>query len=288
MDLYGKYKSPFGYQGGDNGIDSYGVDHNNFTLRDEIEYQIARDNRESQMMQMYNQQGVTDNYPQYTTNFWGNAGNNYGFGNSNISQNISTHPAMNITPVPIQMPTALSTGLNNNQANFSGNNYTTGANTTIWQMNNNAGENITALNPINAGYQMGQRIGELAADTKLSYDYWQKMNQTGKQLVKTFGPGQGADIDNYYHPLLQCELAKISPQSRDNGIALGYAKEYLMDYPKKRFLKHQSPNEIMEDSRKDLKNNLYGSNLGYNNPNKSCEDLLDDRRTPNMRKLGIR
>ena len=66
------------------------------------------------------------------------------------------------------------------------------------------------------------------------------MNQTGNQLVKTFGSGQGADIDNYYHPLLQYELAKISPQSRDNGIVLGYAKEYLMDYPKKRFLKHQS------------------------------------------------
>ena len=29
-----------------------------------------------------------DNYPQYTTNFWGDAGNNYGFGTSNISQNI--------------------------------------------------------------------------------------------------------------------------------------------------------------------------------------------------------
>ena len=37
---------------------------------------------------MYNQQGITDNYPQYTTNFWGDAGNNYGFGSSNISQNI--------------------------------------------------------------------------------------------------------------------------------------------------------------------------------------------------------
>ena len=86
--MFDKYKSPFGYQVGDNGIDSYGVDHSGFSLRDEIEYQTARDNRESQLMQMYNQQGITDNYPQYTTNFWGDAGNNYGFGSSNISQNI--------------------------------------------------------------------------------------------------------------------------------------------------------------------------------------------------------
>ena len=88
MNLYSQYKSPFGYQVGDNGIDSYGVDHSGFSARDEIEYQTARDNRENQLMQMYNQQGVTENYPQYTTNFWGDAGNNYGFGSSNISQNI--------------------------------------------------------------------------------------------------------------------------------------------------------------------------------------------------------
>ena len=99
--MYERYKSPFGYQVGDNGIDSYGVDHSGFSLRDEIEYQTARDNRESQMMQMYNQQGITDNYPQYTTNFWGDAGNNYGFGSSNISSAISAHPAINTTPVPI-------------------------------------------------------------------------------------------------------------------------------------------------------------------------------------------
>ena len=88
MNLYSQYKSPFGYQVGDNGIDSYGVDHSGFSARDEIEYQTARDNRENQLMQMYNQQGVTENYPQYSTNFWGDAGNNYGFGSSNIKQNI--------------------------------------------------------------------------------------------------------------------------------------------------------------------------------------------------------
>ena len=30
MDFYGKYKSPFGYDTGTNGIDSYGVDHRGF------------------------------------------------------------------------------------------------------------------------------------------------------------------------------------------------------------------------------------------------------------------
>ena len=224
-------------------------------------------------------------FPQYGTNFWGDSANNYGFGNSNISQNIQ-----NVTNKLNH--NGFSGGMNS-QLNFGGNNYATSTNITMEQVNNRAGNNnsivqrITTLNPINAVYKIGQRIGELAADTKLAYDYWQRMNQTGDKLVKTFGSGQGADIDNYYHPLLQCELAKISPQSRDNGIALGYAKEYLMDYPKKRFFKRQSHAEIMQDSQNDLQNNLYGSNLGYHNPSVSCEDLLNDRRTPNMRKLGI-
>lgn len=128
-------------------------------------------------------------------------------------------------------------------------------------------------------------LGELAADTKLAYDYWQKMKQTGNTLVNTFGPNQGADTDNYYHPLLQCELAKISPTSRDWGLRLGYAKE-ILDYHMKK--NNMALTDIAADSRKDLQNNLYGSNLGYYNPDKSCEEMLDDKRTPNMRKANIR
>lgn len=47
-------------------------------------------------------------------------------------------------------------------------------------------------------------------------------------------------------------------------------------------------NEIINDMQKDLKNNLYGSNTGYYNSNRPCWELLDDLRTPNMRKKNIR
>ena len=53
MDMFRKFKSIFGYENNDdekNKIDSYGVDHSNFSLRDEIEYQMARNNREEQFM----------------------------------------------------------------------------------------------------------------------------------------------------------------------------------------------------------------------------------------------
>lgn len=89
MDIWKKYKSPLGYDTGDNKVDTFGVDHSGFTLRDEIEYQTARAERENQLIQNYNNQGITENYPQVGTNFWGNPENNYGFGSSNISANIN-------------------------------------------------------------------------------------------------------------------------------------------------------------------------------------------------------
>ena len=44
--------------------------------------------KENQLIQNYNNQGITKNYPQQGTNFWGNSDNNYGFGSSNIHDNI--------------------------------------------------------------------------------------------------------------------------------------------------------------------------------------------------------
>ena len=89
-NIYKNSSSPFGYDvGEEDRIDAYGVDHSNFSLRDEIEYQMARVNREDQFKQSYNKQGITENYPQFGKSFWGNnSENNYGFGSSNISENI--------------------------------------------------------------------------------------------------------------------------------------------------------------------------------------------------------
>lgn len=87
--MYRNFKSQLGYENGENKIDSYGVDHSNFSLRDEVSYQMARTNRENELIKNYNNQGITQDYPQYSNNFWGgNPANNYGFGTSNISDNI--------------------------------------------------------------------------------------------------------------------------------------------------------------------------------------------------------
>ena len=108
--MYPKYKSPLGYSTGDNNIDAYGVDHSGFSNRDELEYQIAREARENQIIQNYNNQGITENYPQYTTNFWGSSPeNNYGFGTSKIHDNIEN----------MQNQIEQSYGLRNNKQNQS-------------------------------------------------------------------------------------------------------------------------------------------------------------------------
>ncbi len=98
MDIFGQYKSPLGYTLGTNNIDTYGVDHSGFSTRDEVAYQTARQQRENRIMQNYNGQGITQDYPQYDTDFWGSSPeNNYGFGVSNITPNVEN---MQNTPVP--------------------------------------------------------------------------------------------------------------------------------------------------------------------------------------------
>ena len=83
-------------------FDSYGVDHSGFTTRDELEYQFARQERENLLMDQEQQNGVTDNFTQYGHNFWGTPSeNNYGFGSSNISENIERLQKTFMTP-PIQ------------------------------------------------------------------------------------------------------------------------------------------------------------------------------------------
>ena len=54
MNFGRQYKSPLGYYNNDNQIDSDGVDHSGFSTRDELNYQMARQQRENKLIQDYN------------------------------------------------------------------------------------------------------------------------------------------------------------------------------------------------------------------------------------------
>lgn len=134
---------------------------------------------------------------------------------------------------------------------------------------------------------LGYPVGRFAADGVIAWQHLQEMKRANTELIKRYGKGAADGTDNYYHALLQCHLAQMGDEDKRNGIFLGYGKEYPYDYVKKRF-QGQSHEQVIKDSTKDLNNNVYGSNIGYINPDRPCVDLLDHMRTENMRNAGIR
>ena len=155
MDFYTKYKSPLGYQTGENQIDTYGVDHSGFSTRDEVKYQFARQNKENQLIRNYNNQGITKNYPQYGTNFWNNPNNNYGFGSSNIHQNIE-----NRNNNPFENTVNNTLGNSNNVFNSSINNNSIFSQNNMRSLNLNASSALypqqNSFNTYSQPYQLAQ------------------------------------------------------------------------------------------------------------------------------------
>ena len=101
MDIYPRYKSELGYELNDDKTDTYGVNHQKFSLKDAMLYEQARLNREDQYKQCFNEMGITKNYPQYGTNFWGTSPqNNYGFGDSKIDE---ATKMMSCLPIEMQL-----------------------------------------------------------------------------------------------------------------------------------------------------------------------------------------
>ena len=110
-------------------------------------------------MRQYNAQGITENYPQYSTNFWGNSANNYGFGMTNIAGNIA-NMQNNTTPIPMatatpQMTTQPITSQVQQQPNKS-----------AWDTVKEWGETATngLMSVPKKIWETGEGLGELAAD----------------------------------------------------------------------------------------------------------------------------
>ena len=267
MDWYAKYKSPLGYAINDNNTDSYGVDHSGFSTRDEIEYQIARQQRENQLIQNYNNQGITQDYPQLGTNFWGDLpDNNFGFGNSQISSNIEN--------------------MNNkfkNTMNTFGQNQTTNTDNNVADLVNNTSGNI----PLYFGTQLGLKLGQTIGDI---YNVYKKEGTYG--IAKKYGmpsvqqAGQLAqDLHNIpisdvnKHNAVSCVGASGGLTSLAETIVGGAGKE-LIDFYKKTTnpdLRKQygGISGILQDNWKDFKNDVQSAWRGYQAGNTQvCRDYL--------------
>ena len=255
MDIFGQYKSPLGYTLGTNNIDSYGVDHSGFSTRDELAYQTARQQRENQIMQNYNRQGINENYPQAGTNFWGNSPeNNYGFGASNITPNVE------------------------NRSNQTVNLKNAGA-----DLEDNAFEHIPSSIRAQLGLKLRQTIADIYNVYKeegaygIAKKYGTPSVQQAGQLAQDLHNIPISDVDK--HNAVSCVGASGGLTSLVETIVGGAGKE-LVDF----YNKTANPNlrkqyggvsGILEDNWKDFKNDVQSAWKGYQaGDTQVCRDYL--------------
>lgn len=243
MDMYPKYTSPFGYQTGTGGIDSYGVNHNNFSLRDEIEYQFAREKRENQLKEQYNAQGITSNYPQYTTNFWGNAANNYGFGMTNIADNIA-----NMKNITTLIPVA--TAVPQQQVQDS-------VQPQIWE---------TAA----AGKQVYDNVvrneGNYQPQNQNMLNYGISAVQGGYNLLRNYFPLKELNVtDKYKHALMNCQPSQYGQGGADIAELASNIRETH---------DRMTGSNSLDNSMGDQYANMIGRLLGSKYPDGDCNALI--------------
>ena len=266
MDMYPKYKSPLGYSTGDNNIDSYGVDHSGFSNRDEIEYQIARGARENQIIQNYNNQGITENYPQYTTNFWGSSPeNNYGFGTSKIHDNIenmNNNPFENTVNTFGQNQTE-QTGLVKQFGNYFGNAM------------GKYGIDKMVKSLHNLGYDAGERVPDYINDISKNPNEYDNLSSVGKAQAEANRLTSVPISDVNKHRYVSCVSSFDGPFAAAATLLAGTYKEGKDLYRKWNNPRYGTNKEIIEDSIKDMKNNFIGigNGLSYSDINQ-CSHIL--------------
>ena len=177
MDIYQKYISPLGYRTGNGSIDSYGVDHKGFSLRDEIAYQTARIDRENQLMQRHNAHGITDKFPQYGINFWeSSADNNYGFGISDIGNNIENRRQPVSQQNPLQQAVGAVGDMIRNYVDMKRDNTIKGDDYFHCKANYEAAQRG----------KIGENIAEKLGNAKEEFDFWDNQFRKGLSPQEAF------------------------------------------------------------------------------------------------------
>ncbi len=243
MDMYPKYISPFGYQTGQNRIDSYGVNHSGFSLRDELEYQFARQKRENLLREQYKAQGITKDFPQYGTNFWGNPANNYGFGTSNIEANIA-NMQNNFSPIPPATAVPQQQIQNNVQPQ-------------IWETSA-AGKQVYDNVVRNEGIYQPQNQN--------TFDYALSAVQGGYNLLKNYFPLKELKVtDKYKHALMNCQPSQYGQGGVDIAKLASNIREAY---------DRMSGANKLDNSVGDQYANMIGRLLGSKYPNGDCNALI--------------
>ena len=175
---------------------------------------MARLAKENQIMQNFNKLGITKNYPQYGTNFWGNSDNNYGFGNSQISSNIEN---MQKSFSADNFDITGRTNLNNTQ-NINGNTLGNIVNNTLAETKgyhslSNMMDSNNYYNPIEQALQMD--IASVLSPKPLDND------ANSYQIAQNSLPNSASDVASTqpsYNTLPEYQLGMLSAKGEtDNG-----------------------------------------------------------------------
>ena len=297
MDMYPRYKSKFGYQIGNNQIDSYGVDHSGFTTQDEVAYQFAREEKENSLLDQLKKQGITENFPQYGTDFWGNnADNNYGFGISNISQNIE-----NMNNTVNQNPNYISDDdlykkMWSNIKEYEGVEYhpyldtkgyiTTGGGTNINNLNDFMKVNFTVNGypATDAQKLVGYNIlNNMSKETDSNGNYLYANNKAGFFKDKTNLQLSEQDAYNMAQNHMRNDLAHVRNQFSDFDSFPNPLKEVLLDiqYNVKGGLNKKNWPKLYEAINN---RDIWGENGIYNNVNR--KDVQHNRNDWAKRMIG--
>ena len=261
MEMFNKYKSPLGYQTGENQIGSYGVDHSGFSTRDELAYQTARQQRENQMIKNYNNQGITQDYPQAGTNFWESSpDNNFGFGSSNIANNIENRP-------PQTQQTSSSQQFANNLKN------------TIRKY----GIDKITTSLYNLGYDGGERAYDYINNSSKNLKEYDNLSSVGKAQAEAsrLTPVSVSDVNK--HQYVSCVGAFDGPLAAALTAAAGLYKEGSDLYRKWNNPRYGTNGEIITDSIKDLKNDFLGIAKGLSSSDiNQCSNMLPQKTRKQM------
>ena len=190
--------------------------------------------KENQLIQNYNNQGITKNYPQQGTNFWGgSSNNNYGFGSSNIHDNIenkNNNPFENTVNTFGQSQTEQSYGLENSNQNQN----------LSWPQSYGLGSENQARTEANNI----PRYWETAADGEKVWNYVQQQEgdvepkSQNKLGYGVFGAlairnminnkdklAHQPYTDKYKHALINCKAAQYGEGGYDAANVLSFLKE---------------------------------------------------------------
>ena len=265
MNTLNKNKSIFNYKSGEGGIDSYGVDHSGFTLRDELEYQMARTQREQELLKSYNANGITNNNLINGTSFWGNsADNNYGFGTSNISQNVE-----NVTN---QLKNSGEDIIRGSFINKSTSGYASATdssntenNSSVWNNMKNTFNNVLPYIP---SYPIGYGIGKIHSDLQEPNGYVNSLKNI-INLNNQYSPMKMND--KYKHAMINCFMAQNGTKSEKIAQLISGLKENYDIFMNK---------NTSSASDEDMEANIYGRKIGRKYSNGSCEEFIKKKYKP--------